>query len=232
MLGYTWVGAELSFGQPKNILDCIACIHDAQYMTQGQFNRSADVAFMNRIYTMLEGQPITATYIDRDTGSIISYSKGQLNQGDIEFARMARDVISQTSRGVDTYNEIANSKVVQTLGLGLTPKDRQGGAEGMTDKMFLYRKIQQYRNELEELRRHPPERQFEEAKKKRDTSMTDRERAYYNTLIKHIIRRSPRRRELLNLVIRSLHRHQEDIEQRHHAETEHHWNKRIQPVFI
>jgi hypothetical protein len=232
MLGYTWVGAQLSFGQPKNILDCVACIHDAQYMTQGNFNREADRAFMERINTILEGQPLTGTYIDRDTASIIQYNREQLNQADMEFGRMARDVIAQTGRGVDVYNDIANSKAVKTLGIGLTPQDRSGAPESMSDRMFLYKKIQQYRQELEELRRQPPEKQFEQSKKKRDNAPTEKERQFYNSLIKHIVRRSPRRRQLINLVVRALHRHEEEIEHRTHTETEHQWNQRIQPVFL
>ena len=209
--GYNWLGPELSFGKPKNILDCISAIHDAEYMLSGSFTHDADMDFINRCSALQNGL-LTARYIDEDTNEVQDYlPRTNTSMIDLQMIDIAKRLIEQKD-----HIQYSDSKVYKLLGLSKADQEKSQTNE----RDFLLQQLNKSRQELHDIKEADEEEQYRYFKLKEEKTQSDNMRLAYQKIILSILRNEPIqfRKQRIQSVINYLHNHSKSFSHSHQRE--------------
>lgn len=205
---YNWLGPEMSFGAPKNLLDCISAIHDAEYMLSGTHTHDADMDFINRCQALKDGF-IMGRYSDEDTGEVIDYTMAtNMSMMDLEMIDTAKQLIEQKER-----IEYSDSKIYKWLGLSKKDQDDSG----MTERDFLLNQLNKARHELHDVKEESEDEQFKYFKLKQKQTQSGQMIDTYQKIILSILRNEPlvTRRQRIQMVINYLNQHSKAFSHSH-----------------
>lgn len=209
--GYNWLGAQMSFGTPKNLLDCISAIHDAEYMLSGTHTHEADMDFINRCQALKDGF-IMGKYTDEDTGEVIEYTPAtNMSMMDLEMIDTAKHLIEQKD-----HIQYSDSKIYKWL--GLSKKDQE--ESGLSERDFLLRQLNKARHELHDVKEESEEEQFKYFKMKQKQTQSNKMIQAYQKIILSILRNEPVqfRRQRIQMVINYLNQHSKAFSHSHMKE--------------
>ena len=202
--GYTWLGPYMSFGKPLNILDCVAAVHDADYIVNGQSNSPADAKFVSRCGMIRHGM-LRAEYVDRDTGEEQTYE----------------GAVSSHIEGVmvDTAEALIQAKLSATTlpfvksFFGKTdPKDEE-------EKVVLYRRITELKHKIHDIEDSTREQQREFYERQYELSKTTFEKVMYKRIVLSLIRDDRRKTMLVHRILSNLQKQQEILIRKPNAPT-------------
>lgn len=192
--GYTWLGPHLSFGRPLNILDCVAAVHDADYIVNGQSNSAADAKFVGRCGAIRHGA-IRAEYADRDTGEEQAYG-GAVNSHIEGVMLDAAEGLIQAKLSATTL------PFVKSFFGSTDPKDEE-------EKVVLYRRITELKHRIHDIEDASREQQRDFYERQYETAKTTFEKVMYKRIVLSLIRDDRRKTMLVHRILHNLQKQQE-----------------------